>query len=147
VLHRNSAYCKRRAALASSHNTSRESEDSTGPSDKRPVLVQRGLPTSKQGALLSTENVLPHRGFSMGTRPFSWKGTCRRTVSLFRRRVPQPTCTYSSRGAKKWQWVRTHMAFPPRACIQGTPRRNMLSAILPFSAFPCDIMEGVAFDM
>ena len=30
------------------------------------------MPSQKRS---STENVLPHRGFSMGTRPFSWKGT------------------------------------------------------------------------
>ncbi len=53
VLHRNSD--TRRAALASSHATSWESEDSTGPSDKWPVLAQH----AESEALLLSYAVLP----------------------------------------------------------------------------------------
>ena len=57
----------RSSALASRHDTSRECCHSTGPSDKWPVLAQRGRTTSQQGALRSTENVLPGSGFSART--------------------------------------------------------------------------------
>src|SRR5260370_28191603 len=50
-LDRNSANPYGSAALASSADTS-------GPSDKRPVLAQH----AEQGALLSTENILPMHG-------------------------------------------------------------------------------------
>src|SRR5438874_12593254 len=50
-------------ALASPAATSWESEDSTGATDNCPVLAQH----AEQGALVSTENVLPDSGFSVGT--------------------------------------------------------------------------------
>src|SRR5713226_1844064 len=49
--------------LASQAATSWEPEDSTGATDNCPVLAQH----AEQGALVSTENVLPGSGFSVGT--------------------------------------------------------------------------------
>src|SRR2546428_3276676 len=46
-------------ALASSHDTSRESKDSTGHSDKMPVLPHRGRTLCEKGALLDAYAVLP----------------------------------------------------------------------------------------
>jgi hypothetical protein len=43
------------------------STDTSGQHDKLPALVQRGLPTSEPETLVSTTNVLPQRGFSLGT--------------------------------------------------------------------------------
>src|SRR5260370_33023515 len=42
----------------------------------------------------------PDTAFLPGTRPFSWKGTRRRTVSLWRTRVPKPTRYYASTAEK-----------------------------------------------
>ena len=65
----------RSSALASRHDTSRECCHSTGPSDKWPVLAQRGRPTSQQGALRSPENVLHQASASLPEcHTFRWKG-------------------------------------------------------------------------
>jgi hypothetical protein len=79
------------AALASLTDTSCESEDSTGPSDKWPVPAQRGRTTFEQRTSEMTTNALPEYGFLLRTSPFRWKGACRRTVSLWRTRVSKPT--------------------------------------------------------
>ena len=51
VLHGNSVHPCESTAFASPHDTSQESEDSIGPSDKRPVLAYRGQTTCEQEAL------------------------------------------------------------------------------------------------
>ena len=79
-------------------------------SDKTPVLAQH----AEQGALPSTENILPRHGIlawnpsecSVGKEPR------RRTVSLLRREVPKPTSTYSFTGSKRWKPCRA--VFLPR---------------------------------
>jgi len=73
-------------ASASSHDTSRKPLTQapqacgfTGATDKCPVLAQ----TCRARSVLSRPRVFyPNMAFLLGTRPLSWKGTRRRTVSL-----------------------------------------------------------------
>src|SRR5690242_14338298 len=85
-------------ALASTTATS-------GLSDNQPVLAQRGLPTSKQGALLSTKNVLPECGFSLRT-PYVQLERYVGEPSLYRGRVPKPMCSISRTDVPvQWQFL------------------------------------------
>src|SRR5215471_15867879 len=43
------------------------------PMHQDPLTKGPSWPSMPSQKRYSTENVLPHRGFSMGTRPFSWK--------------------------------------------------------------------------
>src|SRR5258708_16941234 len=78
-------------AWGSSRDPSWERFRSTGASDNCPVLAQRGRTTSEQGAFpIDRERFTPARRSCREPDPFSWKGPMRRTVSLWRTRVPKP---------------------------------------------------------
>jgi len=58
-----------------------------GHHDKVPVLAQH----AESGALFDRECFTQARHSCLEPAPFSWEGTGRRTVSLWRSRVPKPT--------------------------------------------------------
>ena len=70
-----------------------------GPSTKAPSLSS--MPDKERH--YRPQVFYPGADFSPGTRPLSWKGTCRRTVSLRRTGVPKPTSLYSFRAGTKWK--------------------------------------------
>ena len=80
-------------ALASSYDTSWKSEDSTGPSDNWPVLAQRGLPTSKQGALFDNTVTFLPTALRCGTRTLL---ACQRALGAC-----PGVCTLRSHGSYK----------------------------------------------
>ncbi len=94
-LHRNSVL--RRFLLWLQRPTHHGNRSSTGHSDKAPVLNQN-LPEEERYDRPRT--FYPSTAFLLGTRPFCWKGACRRTVSLWLTRVPKPTRSYSNRWSK-----------------------------------------------
>src|SRR5215469_8261717 len=80
----------------------RRSADTSGTSDKRPVLAQH----AGQGAL-----VVDHECFTQAWTRDAWnpatrdcEGTRRQTVSLRRTGVPKPTCTHSFCTDSKRKW-------------------------------------------
>src|SRR5260370_25116526 len=75
------------------HTTHHGNRSSTGHSDKVPVLNQA---CRKRNAIDRPRPFYPRTAFLLGTRPFRWKRTWRRTVSLWRTRVPKPTRVYST---------------------------------------------------
>src|SRR5260370_39531984 len=97
VLHRNSVHHRACTALVSTHDTS-ESLRLWG-LRQRP----RSCPACRARSVSTRPRTFyPGTPFLPGTRPSSWKGTCRRTVSLWRTRVPKPTLYYAStRGEKR----------------------------------------------
>ncbi len=91
VLHRTSVHQHACTALVSTHDTS-ESLRLWG-LRQRP----RSCPACRARSVHARPRTFyPGTAFLPGTRPFSWKGTCRRTVSLWRTRVPKPTRYYTS---------------------------------------------------
>ena len=75
----------------------------------------------------------PCMAFLHGTRPLSWKGTCRRTVSLQLAGVPKPTRSYSTRGKEKRKGPTHHAPkrnapFLPRAQATGHPGAILVNA-------------------
>src|SRR6266849_1013279 len=103
VLHRTSVHQHACTALVSTHDTS-ESLRLWG-LRQRP----RSCPACRARSVHARPRTFyPGTAFFPGTRPFSWKGTCRRTVSLFRRRVPKPTRLYSITRGEKRKWRPNH---------------------------------------
>jgi len=89
VLHRNSVQHHACTTLISTHDTS-ESLRLWG-LRQRP----RSCPACRARSVHARPRTFyPGTAFLPGTRPFSWKGTGRRTVSLWRTRVPKPTHYY-----------------------------------------------------
>ena len=103
VLHRTSVHQRACTALVSTHDTS-ESLRLWG-LRQRP----RSCPACRARSVLDRPRTFyPGTAFLPGTRPFSWKRTCRRTVSLCRSRVPKPTLYYTSTRGEKRKWRPNH---------------------------------------
>jgi hypothetical protein len=64
-----------------------------------------------KSVIIDRERFTHARRSCLEPRPFRWKRTRRRTVSLWRTRVPKPTSTYSFRVIRKWKG---EAAFLPR---------------------------------
>ena len=90
----------------------------------------------------------PHTAFLCGTRPFSWKGAGGQTVSLFRGRVPKPTCSILRTDVPvQWQFLPLSKArgllatYVERQSLQSLKLRKDSSCSgqrsLCFTPYPC----------